>query len=271
MNARGKLIISASRRTDLVAWFPDVLYEKLMKIGLERIHTLVIWTKDPSNLLVHGRLRETIEGIGQVFCHLTVTGLGGTFMEPGVPEPEIVLERLKELVSLVGGPERIRWRYDPIVRWKLSGRQEDNLAYFDGLASEFTDSGINKCITSICAGYPRVLKRFKNTPGVEYQAIEGNERARVRGQIEEKALKMGIGITWCCEEGRPSARCINGELLNKLHPGGEIAEVKRSSGQRERCGCTLSWDIGWYNQVCLGGCKYCYANPVTGEGQPVER
>ena len=51
-------------------------------IGPDRIHTVVLWTKDPTNLLRHPALRRALSGVGQVFIHWTVTGLGGTFLEP---------------------------------------------------------------------------------------------------------------------------------------------------------------------------------------------
>ena len=81
-------IISASRRTELVGHYPDHLLRRLRDLGPDTIHTLVIWTKDPTNLLHHRPLREALSSVGQLFVHWTITGLGGTFLEPNVPPPD---------------------------------------------------------------------------------------------------------------------------------------------------------------------------------------
>src|SRR5574340_775148 len=108
-------ILSASRRTELVAHFPDLLAQRLEEAGPDRVHSVVVWTKDPSNLLTHARLRAALARVGQVFVQWTVTGLGGTFLEPHVPAPSAQLALLDDIVSYVGDPRRIHWRYDPLL------------------------------------------------------------------------------------------------------------------------------------------------------------
>ena len=41
------LVISASRRTDLVGCYPEALVERLHEFPSESVHSLVIWTKNP--------------------------------------------------------------------------------------------------------------------------------------------------------------------------------------------------------------------------------
>ncbi|HUU53694.1 MAG TPA: hypothetical protein VMY87_02150, partial [Armatimonadota bacterium] len=81
-SSEGKLkqVISASRRTELLAHYPDDLAARLRKIGPRNVHTVVVWTKDPRNLLEHEALRAVLSEVGQVFLHWTITGLGGTFL-----------------------------------------------------------------------------------------------------------------------------------------------------------------------------------------------
>jgi hypothetical protein len=82
MGANFKKIVSASRRVDLVAFYPDYMAEKIEEIGTENVHTLIIWTKNPSNMLFHSQLNRLLERLDQIYVLLTVTGLGGTPLEP---------------------------------------------------------------------------------------------------------------------------------------------------------------------------------------------
>ncbi len=41
------VVLSASRRTDLVGCYPEYLIEKLKAYPPEKVHTIVIWTKNP--------------------------------------------------------------------------------------------------------------------------------------------------------------------------------------------------------------------------------
>jgi hypothetical protein len=59
---------------------------------------------------------------------------------------------------------------------------------------------------------------------------------------------------------RPSA-CVDGALLETLHPRREPASRRKDRGQRAACLCTESKDIGSYTQACRHRCTYCYANP----------
>jgi DNA repair photolyase len=61
---------------------------------------------------------------------------------------------------------------------------------------------------------------------------------------------------------RPSA-CINGRLLQELHPNGAPVSVRKDRTQRRECRCTESVDIGSYTQTCPHSCVYCYANPAS--------
>ena len=76
------------------------------------------------------------------------------------------------------------------------------------------------------------------------------------------AAAHAITLHGCCVPGMPRSRCIDGGLLAHLHPAGEPCATARAKGQRELCGCTESYDVGWY-EPCRHGCVYCYANPMV--------
>ena len=92
-------VISASRRVDMVACYPQRFVEILNeKCPPERVHTLVIWTKNPYNLIHKQFLREKLCEYDQLFLHYSITGLGGSILEPQIPGTEIALEFLPELI-----------------------------------------------------------------------------------------------------------------------------------------------------------------------------
>ncbi len=103
-----KTVVSASRRTDLVAFYPRWLAEALERGSVEvlgprgrmrtidlrpeSVHTVVLWSKDFSNLIEdrHG-LRRALDRFDQLYALFTITGLGGSPVEPGRPPPERLL------------------------------------------------------------------------------------------------------------------------------------------------------------------------------------
>jgi len=54
------VVLSASRRTDLVGCYPEYLIEKLKAYPPERVHSIVIWTKNPYNLIYNQNLRDVL-------------------------------------------------------------------------------------------------------------------------------------------------------------------------------------------------------------------
>jgi hypothetical protein len=256
-------VLSASRRTELLGHYPDAFAARLEQIGPARVHTVVIWTKDPRHLLSHQRLREALRGVGQVFLQWTVTGLGGTALEPAVPAAEAQCALLPEVVGFLGDPRRLHWRYDPLIAARQGGERISNLELprFRWLAETFSRQGVPAVHVSFVTPYPKVRRRLE-AAGLELDLPEAEARARLLAEMEEAAAARGLRLITCCEPGRPMGRCIDGELLSALHPRGERCRTDRARGQRELCGCTASLDIGHY-LPCPNRCLYCYAHPAA--------
>ena len=255
-------IVSASRRTELVAHYPDYLVHRLAQVGPERVHTLVVWTKDPTNLLAHRALHDMLARVGQVFIHWTVTGLGGTFVEPNVPAPKAQFALLDEIASLVGDPRRIHWRYDPLVSARRGDERVSNvdLALFRSLAEGFARAGVPTVHTSFATMYRKVVRRLAGA-GIECEEYEAEARRQSISALVEEAGGLGMQLLTCCEAGYPLQRCVDGELLTALHPTNERCRTERARGQRKLCGCMVSLDIGRY-LPCPNRCLYCYAHPA---------
>jgi hypothetical protein len=262
MKKKLKKVISASRRIDMVACFPDETADLLLtRCPTEKVHSLVFWTKDAANLILPTRLRETALKYSQLFIHFTVTGLGGTMLETRVPNMETTLKQLPGLIELVGNPDLIRFRFDPIIHLiDGSGNRISNLHLFEKIAPEVARVGIKNISISWMSLYPKVLKRLK---GKGY-SIDSEGMKQKSSEIEllnKIAGENDLVLHFCSDDSLPKSSCIDGKMLNHLHPHGEICSEKPAKGQRKLCGCTESWDIGWYFK-CKHGCLYCYANPM---------
>jgi len=257
-----KLIISASRRTDLPGFHAEWMVDKLKRIR-RSIHSIFFWTKHPQAFLTKSVLKSYVEKSENPFLLLTITGLGGSRFEPDVPSWEESVKFLNELVTLFKGePERLRWRFDPVLP------DVDTQGLFERIAPFFAQLGIRTCIVSLPS--PVSLKgnlceqynKFSVPTWEESEIIKSFEKIlhvaeklniKILSCATPKLLKMFSGNIF------PS-RCIDAELASKLHPRKfNVAHVKDPS-QRKNCFCSLSEDIGSYTETkCYSGCIYCYS------------
>ncbi len=278
-----KTIISASRRTDLVAHFSRWLAEalirgeakvrgaggKTVRVSLrpEAVHTIVLWSKDFSNLLQDRfLLRTALSRFDQLYFHFTITGLGGTLMESGVPPAAAALAQLPDLVRLAGDPRRVSFRFDPVVFWRESGEERTNLEAFAELAPAVASLGIKDVRFSLAQWYGKAVRRSRAARWEYLDPPLEDKKTAVR-RLAEVASAWNLNLFSCSQDVladvpgvRPSA-CIDGTLLRELHPSHEPASMAKDRSQRRECRCTESVDIGSYSQACPHSCLYCYANP----------
>jgi hypothetical protein len=277
-----KKIVSASRRTDLPARFPAWLADVLRSgradvlgpsgrrtaVGLApgEVHTLVLWSKDFSAVLSgrHG-LRELLGRYDQLYFLFTVTGLGGTAVEPGVPRPAEALEQLPALVRLAGDARRVSVRFDPVVFWREDGRTQSNLNFFDALGPAAAALGIRDVRFSFTQWYRKSMRRARRR-GFDFIDPGAGEKRAAAGRLAVRARGLGLSLFACSQdilsgvEGVEPSACIDGALLGELHPRNEPASLAKDRSQRPECRCTSSTDIGSYAQACPHACLYCYAN-----------
>ncbi len=257
-----KKVISASRRIDMIGNSPQQLLELfIQKCPPEKVHSLVLWTKNVENLFSYKPLLEKVKQYDQLFFHYTVTGMGGSILEPGVVPPHKAMSSLEKIVKLVNDPRRVRFRFDPIVHLQMKdGSSYTNLSWFEKFAPRIKQTGITDVSISWMSVYRKVSARLKRT-GIKIEDVSQDLWQQEYKKIMEIASVFDFTIHGCCVPGMNRSKCIDGLLLSKLHPTGEICSLRKAKGQRVECGCTESWDIGWYFK-CIHGCRYCYANPV---------
>jgi len=278
-----KNVISASRRTDLVAFFPEwlssVLEEKSARIygpsgfthtvdlSPEQIHTIVLWSKNFSKLIHNAyKLRDLLQRYDQLYFHFTITGLGGSLIELMVPPPERALSQLEPLLNIAGAPERVTVRFDPVVYWEEKNKILTNLYFFEKIAPTLSRIGIKDIRFSFAQWYRKARRRAENRKFsyIDPSPEEKKEAAQILVQIAEL---WNLRLYSCSQDflaevpGVLPSACIDGQLLQRLHPQNEPVSLRKDKSQRAQCRCTKSVDIGSYTQSCPHACLYCYANP----------
>ncbi len=261
------LLISASRRTDIPAFFPDWFSECLSRgtaayrnpysgrpasvsLAPDDVAAFVFWTRNP---LPFFPVLARLEGAGyrSVF-HVTVTGYPRA-LEPGAPPLEEALAAFRALSGTVG-PARVLWRFDPI----LPGEEpSETVARFETVSAAL--EGLSaRCTLSIAHPYRKSLRATRNAPEL-WRPSEGLRSAVER--IAAIGRARGFRMVSCCSPalrdwGIPGAACVDMELLASLYPA--MTAPGAPSPVREGCLCAASRDIGTY-RTCRHGCLYCYA------------
>lgn len=273
------VIISASRRTDIPAfysqWFMNRIragccltanpYQpsRLERVSLlpEEVEVIVFWSKNPAPLLPH--LAE-LEQLGYRTYFLFTLHDYPPGLEPGVPELHTRLRTFRTLSEAIG-PQRVAWRYDPII---LSDRTDAafHRAAFERL-SRALEGATERVIISVIDIYRKTeyrLKRLESRHGYSFvrRPLLHPELPGLLADMKALAAAAGMSIQSCCEEdvvlqaaGIPRGACIDGRLLAGLW---SLPVTGKDPYQRAGCGCAKAKDIGVFH-TCLHGCAYCYA------------
>ena len=264
------MIISASRRTDIPAFYPEwfinrikagyVLVKNPMnerqvsKISLspDVVDCIVFWTKNPDRIMKYLPFLEAYN----YYFQITITSYDKS-IEPDVLLKKDILETVKKLSDQIG-PEKVIWRYDPIF-YTEKFDYDWHLKYFEKIAAALKGR-IEKCIISFLDLYK---KCEKNMRGINYRLLNNDDIFRLAPELAAIAQGYAIKLESCAEEldleafGIKHAKCIDDDLIARI--AGKAIKVSKDKNQRGACNCVQSIDIGAYN-TCPHNCLYCYAN-----------
>jgi len=256
-NVRRKYVVSASRRTDMLACDPDRLLAALNGnlpttkcLNPERIHTLVISTKDFRPLLDHTELSKVVKRCDQVCINLTITGFAGTRLEPKVPSHKLLLNRVGELVDYVGDPRRILWCFSPILSWE--GFSNFSLEMFESIATPIAKEGINNSILTFYIPY--------GNSRISPDLINQDKRLLFAQKVDAIAQSLGMQMSICKMKNYHRLRCVDMQWYAELHPekdGSVVGYYQKMKKPAGHCRDAI-WDIGWYTPRCGHACLYCY-------------
>lgn len=271
------MILSASRRTDIPAFFGEWLlnrmragevcvrnpmnHSQVSRIPLDprKVECVVFWTKDPRNFIRY--LRE-IDALGYKYYFLFTINAYDRTIERGLRDKGEIIDTFVELADTIGA-EKVVWRYDPIAISPVYA-PEYHVKWFERAASRLRGH-TERCVISFVDRYGAV-KKSMDERGLREPSVE--EMEFVAEKFAEICAACGIEARSCCEKidlekyGIKRNKCVDDQLIARI-TGKKISGAKDRS-QRTLCGCVKSRDIGAYD-TCGHGCAYCYANASDAE------
>lgn len=262
------MIVSASRRTDIPAFYSGWLLRRLaegyalvrnplrphqvsrVNLSPEAVSGLVLWTKNPAPML------DRLEALREYSYYFQYTlNAYGEDMEPGLPPLSKRIDTFRALSERIG-PERVIWRYDPILLSVRYGAQH-HIDTFGNLAHALRGC-TERCTVSFLDFYRKIAPAVKR---LSIRPVSDNEKAAIARGLVKIAEEHNLRLAACAEDvslpGIGRAACVDAQLLGLI--GGVPIPYRKDKNQRPACGCAESVDIGAYD-TCAYRCAYCYAS-----------
>lgn len=276
------LIVSASRATDIPAFYSDWFFHRLdmgyvrwrnpfsgqdSYVSFANTRFIVFWSKNPAPLLSHlSTLKERRIGC---YIQYTLNDYESEGLEPNVPPLQQRIETFRRIVDVLDFGA-VLWRFDPLIltdRVNIDTLLEKIARIADALAG-YTE----KLVFSFAdiESYKKVSRNLRLS-GINYREWHEDSMREFASRLSRLNYdKWNFRLATCAERidlseyGIEHNRCIDPELISRLAPDDAVLQnflynAGADSGQRKACGCILSKDIGAYN-TCPHGCLYCYAN-----------
>jgi len=282
-NTKEYQVISASRRTDIPAFYMDDVVEALKKKQIDvsalckTQHTLVSldpkivkmivwWSKDYSNWIE--KYKENKKLFDKYYHMFNFTLTGGDELETGIGST--LDERFDQVkyLSKHFSPKSIIIRFDPIVYYKIIGKDKilNNMGKFEEIMKTISKFGIDRIVFSFCIAYPKVVNRFKKRGKVLVE-LSVEKKKEIIDDMIKICDGFNIRLETCCNTGLVgykkkvfASACVNGDIIEELI-GEKLEKNTKDKAQRKECNCCVSKDIGSYMMKCKHNCDYCYAHP----------
>lgn len=246
VEAVSPIIISASRSTDIPAFYTKWFFNRLAKgyctwynpfninqkiyISFERCRVIVFWTKNPAPIIPY--LSELDKRRIHYYFQVTLNDYTKEEFEPNVPSVEERVETFKTLSNLIG-KEKVIWRFDPLIItpnigprelltriWNVGNKLK---GYTDKLVFSFVDvKAYRKVQNNLVKETMLFTKEDVENAEANYaqrlEIVEGLKKIREAWHRDGWDIEMAT----CAEDidleayGIEHNRCIDGELMKRI-------------------------------------------------------
>ena len=276
------MIISASRRTDIPAFYSDWFMQrvqaqcfmrvnpfnpkqkKIISLNPTDVDAIVFWTKNPRPIMQH---LDTLTQMGYHYYFQFTLNDYPLLFEPRLPDLTARIDTFRELSDSIGR-DRVIWRFDPVILSSITPVEylEDRFGQLAAKLSGYTQRVMISFLDIYGKVKPR-LRMLKDKHGVLVEDItlplhhEG--LMQFAAAVSRISAANHLTVFTCSEAmdlsniGIEHGACIDGQLIETLF--GVTVNAKKDRKQRKACLCAEAVDMGFYN-TCRFGCTYCYAN-----------
>lgn len=247
VEAQAPVIISASRSTDIpafyakwfinrlkkgyVAWYNPFNRQQKIYVSFKNTKAVVFWTKNPKKMIPY--LKELDERGLHYYFQFTLNDYEREGFEPNVPPLKERIETFRQLSGMIG-KERVVWRFDPVMftsatppelmleRVRRIGEQIKGCT--EKLVFSFIDVNVYKKVQNNLIRETNLFTK-DNIACAEpnyvqvRQFVEG--LARLRDEWRERD-GWNVTLATCAEAAKLAEfgvehnRCIDGELMKRV-------------------------------------------------------
>ena len=248
INTDNKNLIGITERGDAAL---DMSWENW--VFVQRRPAILI-SKNPMKLYDEvSKLSDSYNFQPNIIVHCTITGLGGTKIEPNVPKMDVSFEGYKHFVDTFG-KDRVVIRCDPIIPTERFVEYAVTNVMSKSLGTRIRFSFLDM--------YNHVKERFINA-GIDISKlgfkdnsfhISLDERLKLVEQIRMHLTDPSL-LSACGEPGILDEPCVSKRDCDIL--GVELMQSKFS--QRFACRCAANkTELLKTRERCKHGCLYCY-------------
>lgn len=222
--AQQPIIVSASRSTDIPAFYCDWFFDRLKKgysawtnpfngvksyVSYDETRFIVFWSKNPRPLLSHLDYLQQ-RGIG-CYIQYTLNDYVSEGLEKGVPSVESRIDTFRALVDTLG-KGHVVWRFDPLV---LTDKID-----VDGLLQKI------ECIGDALHGY---------TEKLVFSFVDIAAYRKVRANLEKNGISYREWTTELMEEFAHKLSVLNQKWGYTLATCGEKIDIEKFGIVHNRC------------------------------------
>jgi len=275
-------VISASRRTDIPAFYMDIMltsmknkfidviqkFGNVSRLSLDPndVKCIVWWSKNYEHWIECYKNNKQLFDKYKHMFNFTIND--STHLESGIDiSLDSRLEQLKYLANTFGSI-CIKYRFDPIVKWRdiKTTKEHTNFHHFKKIIKFISICGVKEVIFAFCIPYNHVIKHMKKN-GKQLIAFTDDEKLHIINKMIEITDLYKIRLSACCSDAIISnnkkifhSKCVDGDAIETIIHS-QLKRNSKDTGQRVECNCATSRDIGSYTMKCNHSCDYCYANP----------